>query len=509
MREPFPIRNQTRTRAALIVGGLVAVFYLVAHLWVTAGEAPPSTGPAPSALQPTTDDPSSTLSGADGVRRARPAPTPGAPPASRAPVPPFRDVADALSPDRTIAAELGMHGVGPAAINELVTALTGVFDFRRARAGNRYTFTLRTADARLTKFRLETGPLDVYEAVRGADEKLVGRKVEVPVRTEVTEIGAELQVSLYQAMRRANESPTLVARLVDVFAWDLDFYKDPRPGDTFKVVVEKVYSGEKLIKYGRLLAAEYNSQKLGTFRVYAFTPDVKTKPGQDPPSGGYYIEDGQSARKMFLKTPLKFARVSSKFDLHRKHPILKYTRAHLGIDFAARTGTPVWSMAGGVVRKAAFERGFGNLVIVDHKNGLLSFYAHLNRFAKGLKSGDKVEQKQLVGYVGTTGMSTGPHLHFGVKKNGGWINPEGLKMTRDAPVPAKSMGAFKKQVAVLKAHLARISVKAAPKSEPDEADDDTADDTDDEPASPPGPPQAANTPVSGPASAAMPASATP
>ena len=508
MREPFPLRNQSRSRAVLLVGGLVGVFYLVAHLWVTSGEAPPSTGPAPSALRPATDDPGASLSAGDGARAVRPtsAPALGAP-ASRPPAPPYREVSEALSPDRTIAAELGMHGVGPAAVNELVTALAGLFDFRKARAGNRYSFTFRTADARLTKFRLEAGPLDVYEAVRDANDRLVGSKVDVPVRTEIAEFGAELQVSLYQAMRRANESPTLVSRLVDVFAWDLDFYKDPRPGDSFKVVVEKIYSGDKLIKYGRLLAAEYNSRKLGTFRVYEFTPDVKTK-APAAPMAGYYIEDGQSARKMFLKTPLKFARISSKFDLHRKHPILKYTRAHLGIDFAARTGTPVWSMAGGVVAKAAFERGFGNLVVINHMNGLMSFYAHLSRFARGLKSGTKVDQKQLVGYVGSTGMSTGPHLHFGVKRNGGWINPEGLKMTRDSPVPPKFMAAFKKQVAAMKAHLLKIEVRAAPKLEPEETETDT-DDSDDEAATPARLPQAANTPVSGPTSAAAPASAAP
>jgi murein DD-endopeptidase MepM/ murein hydrolase activator NlpD len=502
VREPFPIRSLSRTRAVVLVGALVGTLYLIAHLWVTAGETPPSTAPAPAALRPTTDDPGSMLSAPEGLTARRPAGPSPAGLASRPPAPPFRDVTDALSPDRTIAAELGMHGVGPAAVNELVTALQGVFDFRRVRAGNRYSFTLRTADARLTKFRLETGPLDVYEATRGADDKLVGRKVDIPVRTEIAEIGAQLQVSLYQAMKRANESPTLVARLVDVFAWDLDFFKDPRPGDSFKVLVEKVWSGDKLIKYGRLLAAEYTSQKRGVFRVYYFAPDVKLKPGQEAPAGGYYLEDGQSAKKMFLKTPLKFARVSSKFDLHRKHPILKYTRAHLGIDFAAKTGTPVWSMAAGVIRKAAFERGFGNLVIVDHKNGLLSFYAHLSRFARGLKAGDKVEQKQLVGYVGSTGMSTGPHLHFGVKRNGGWINPEGLKMTRDAPVPAKFAGQFKKQVAQWKAHLAKISVSAAPAAEKD--DDDVTDDPEDET---PGPPQAANVPTSAPAS--LPPSAAP
>jgi murein DD-endopeptidase MepM/ murein hydrolase activator NlpD len=498
VRDPpfFSPRPPGQLRPLLAVVGLVAVFYGLAHLWVTAGESPPSTGPAPAALKPL-DPPVGGLPAAGaghGSGVASPAPV------SRPPAPPFREVSDMLSPDRTVGAELGMHGVSPAGVNELVAALGGLFDFRRARAGNRYRFTLRTADARITKFRYETGPLDVWEVERGPDEKLTARKLDIPVRTEVVEIGAELQVSLHQAMKRVGESPGLVSQLVDVFAWDLDFYKDPRPGDTFRVLVEKVYTGDKLIRYGRLLAAEYNSQKLGTFRVYAFTPEAragKPKPGDLPVTTGYYLEDGQSAKKLFLKTPLKFARVSSKFDLKRKHPILKYTRAHLGVDYAAKTGTPVWSMAAGVVRKAAFERGFGNLVVVDHKNGLLSFYAHLHKFARGLKAGDVVEQKQLVGYVGSTGMSTGPHLHFGVKRNGAWINPENMKMTRDAPVPARSMGAFKKQVAAWKARLAAVPIRTAPPAEPE--DDDVTDPQEDD--APAGPPEALNVAPAGPPSA--------
>lgn len=392
-------------------------------------------------------------------------------PASRAPLPPVQSLEGRIRQDRPVGAELGGLGVGVSGVNELVASLKGLFDFRKARPGDHYQLDLRTADHRILKFRYEQGPLDIYEVNRGADGLLKASKLVVPVRTELVEVGAELQVSLYQAMKRAGESSALVAQVVDVFAFDLDFYKDPRPGDSFKVLVEKVFSGDKLIKYGRLVAAEYNSQKRGRFRVFHFESEA-----QGP--GGYFLADGQSTRKTFLKTPLKFARVSSKFDLKRKHPILKYTRAHLGTDYAAKTGTPVWSMADGVVRKAAFERGFGNLVIVDHRNGLLSFYAHLHRYAKGMKAGVKVAQKQLVGYVGMTGLATGPHLHFGVKKNGGWVNPELLKMTRDAPVPKKHAQAFARTVKELSSRLEKVKLRAAPSTEApeDEADDEVGDD---------------------------------
>ena len=514
-----------RTPLLLATAALAGILYLGAHLFLTAGEVPPSTTPAPGAGRHAEGEPlSADLStaprprlGADGM------PLPGAlggpspegiasaaavPTTAPAPPPPFREADTHVTADRPIAVELQAHGASPVAVNELVAALAPLFDFRHAQLGHHYQFTIRTADGRVTKFRYETGPLEVFEVERAADGTLKAHKVEVPVRTEVAEIGAELKASLYQAMKRANESPALVSRLVDAFAWDLDFYKDPRPGDSFKVLVEKIYSGDKFIKYGHMLAAEYVSKKRGTFQVFYFSPEVKPKSGVDPPAGGYFLQDGQSAKKTFLKTPLKFARVSSKFDLHRKHPILHYTRAHLGVDFAAKTGTPVWSMAGGVIRQAAFERGFGNLVIVDHRNGLLSFYAHLSRFAKGMKPGVKVEQKQVVGFVGMTGLATGPHLHFGVKRNGAWVDPAGLKMTRDAPVPSKYMAQFRKQSAVLRARLAKMGVKKAAAPEPDDDTADGTDDGNDDPNDTPSAPEAANAAtVAPPLHAPQPASA--
>ncbi|MCA9527819.1 MAG: M23 family metallopeptidase, partial [Myxococcales bacterium] len=327
---------------------------------------------------------------------------------------------------------LGQFGVDGAQVNAIVQALSPHFSFRLARPGARYGLTIRTADMRVEKFRFEHGPLEIFEAYREGDE-LKGRAVPVNVSTRVVSAGGEIQSTLYEAIQASGESTGIAGSMIDVFAWDIDFYKDTRPGDRFKVLVEKVYKDDTFIRYGRLLAAEYQSVKKGTFRVFWFQ-------GAGENSGGYYLEDGQSARKTFLATPLKYVRVSSGFNRHRKHPVLGYTKAHMGTDFAAPTGTPVWAMADGKVTFAGMKGANGNLVVIQHKGGLTSLYAHLHRIK--VKRGQTVDQKQIVGTVGSTGRSTGPHLHFGVKVNGKYVNPQGLKMTRGEGIARKHRAAF-------------------------------------------------------------------
>ena len=440
------MRDKPLHPVQVVVAAVVALgfVYLVGRALLSGDPAPPS--PPPRVTQDAGTAPGSVSAG------------PATPP-------PLVD--HEMRIDRPLGAQLAGLGVAPGSVKEVVAALEGVLDLRRIRQGAQLTATVRTADGRLERLGYSTGPLERYEATRDTAGKLTARKLVVPVRVQVAEIGAELKVSLYQAMQRAGETSELVASLVDAFAFDIDFYKDPRPGDRFRVIVEKRYTGDTFIDYGRLLAAEYVSARHGkTFRVFWFG---------DAPWASYFDEQGQNTRKTFLKTPLKFARVSSKFDPKRKHPILKYTRAHNGTDFAAKTGTPVWAMADGVIRSADFDRGYGNVVVIAHKDGLMSFSAHLHRFAKGITRGVKVRQKQVVGYVGSTGLSTGPHLHFGVKRNGAWVDFEKLKLPRDPPVPAGQMAAFRQATARLVTQLSRVAIQTAPTAEGDDADSATDD----------------------------------
>lgn len=368
------------------------------------------------------------------------------------PLPPFVDHLGELGKGQTLSGALGKFGVDGAQVEALVQALAPHFSFRLARPGTRFSLTIRTADMRVEKFRFEHAPLEIYEAYREGDV-LQGRKETVNVASRVVAAGGEVQATLYEAVQHAGESPAIASSLIDVFAWDLDFYKDTRPGDRFKVLVEKVYKDDTFIHYGRLLAAEYASVKKGTFRTYWFQ-------GEGEKSGAYYLEDGQSARKTFLATPLKFVRISSGFNKHRKHPVLGYTKAHMGVDFAAPTGTPVWAMADGKVTQAGYKGANGNLVVIAHKGGLVSLYAHLHKIK--VKAGQEVEQKQIIGTVGTTGRSTGPHLHFGVKVNGAYVNPQNLKMTRGEGIAKRYKGAFDALVARRKGELDAVNIGSPP-----------------------------------------------
>ncbi len=388
------------------------------------------------------------------ITRAPPLPSDAGPPR------PPGEYGGVLGRDETVAAALQAQGATARHVHQIVTALRDVYDFRDARPGARFTLSLDPDTGVVRRFTFEHDPLQVFEVTPGGDGGLTGRRVDVPVEIVETEVGAEIKSSLYRAMKRAGESPALVALIVDVFAWDIDFFKDTRPGDRFRVVVEKINKDGHFVRYGRVLAAEYTG-KVGTFRTFWFQA-----PGEA--DGHYFLEDGRSARKTFLATPLKFVRVSSRFDKARRHPVLGYTRAHNGVDYAAPTGTPVRAMADGKITFAGRKGPNGNLVRIDHGGGLQSAYAHLSRISRGMKPGVAVKQKQVIGAVGATGRATGPHLHFGVKQGGRWMDPQRLKMRRADPVAKKHRRAFEATVQRRLARLGALAVVAADAAEPED-----------------------------------------
>jgi len=189
---------------------------------------------------------------------------------------------------------------------------------------------------------------------------------------------------------------------------------------------------------------------VGTFRAFYWKSGGRG--AQERNEGRYYDDKGRAISKTLLKTPLRYVRISSKFDRHRFHPILHQERAHLGIDYAAPVGTPVWASAGGKVVECGMKRGSGNTVVIAHANGLGTRYYHLARFARGLKAGKQVRQKELIGYVGTTGLSTGPHLHFSVTRGGAFVDPSKVQVDRDAPVPDRAafLDAIRPRLATLR-----------------------------------------------------------
>jgi murein DD-endopeptidase MepM/ murein hydrolase activator NlpD len=350
-----------------------------------------------------------------------------------------------IGPNDTLGTVLEREGLGSSS-GAVVRALEKVFDPKLIRPGEGYTVVFDD-EGEPESFEYIPSPAVRYVVTRDGEGTWGARKEEQPVEVRVELASGVITSSLYESIQGAGESSALVSLLVDLFAWDINFYIDTHPQDHWKVVVEKQYLGGQFYKYGHVLAAEYGG-KVGTFRAFHWN----ASPAKGSSTGRYYDEKGQAIAKSMLKTPLRFVRISSKFDRKRFHPILHRTKAHLGIDYAAPTGTPVWASMGGKVVEAQMKRGSGNTVVINHGSGLATRYYHLSRFAKGLKAGQTVKQKEVIGYVGTTGLSTGPHLHFSVTKNGAFVDPSKMQVLREAPVANRAayLAAIKARVAQLK-----------------------------------------------------------
>lgn len=367
-------------------------------------------------------------------------------PAAPAPIAPPAVIEGKVAKGDTLGRLLKRSGLSGAEADEVLRAVADVFDAKTMRPGQSFRIQ-RGADGRLELFELVLSKVQTVRAERQADGELAGKADSSQTRIELKAIGGRIDSSLYASLKAAGENAALVDFFVDVFAYDLDFFNDTQQGDTFRVVVEKEHTEDgAFVRYGKILAAEYDG-KAGTFRTFRF-------------GGRYYDADGESSEKTFLKTPLKFTRVSSGFDRKRMHPVLHTTRAHLGIDYAAPTGTPVWAAASGTIVHRAMSGGAGNLIILRHDSGLETAYMHLSKFAAGQKVGQHVAAKTVIGYVGTTGLSTGPHLHFGVRKNGQYIDPTTLAPLRGRGIGSRDSAAFRAEIAKLESQLSAIKITA-------------------------------------------------
>jgi murein DD-endopeptidase MepM/ murein hydrolase activator NlpD len=259
-----------------------------------------------------------------------------------------------------------------------------------------------------------------------------------------TVVSADIGSSLYEALRGAGETPQLVQELVDVFQWDIDFFALQK-GDSFSLVVRKKYAGADPTGYGPIIAARFThaGQNYEAFRNESADGGA-----------GYYARNGAPLRKQFLRAPLQFTRITSKFSNHRFHPLLHYFRPHHGVDYGAPIGTPVMTTADGVVIAATYNHGEGNYVKIRHSSRIETSYLHLSRFAKGMRPGRRVTQGEVIGYVGMTGLATGPHLDYRVSDNGTWLDPLRLKSITADPLRGDSLAAFRRDVADLGPKLA-------------------------------------------------------
>ncbi|MBD3850083.1 MAG: peptidoglycan DD-metalloendopeptidase family protein [Acidobacteria bacterium] len=258
-------------------------------------------------------------------------------------------------------------------------------------------------------------------------------RVERPIVSEVVRLEGEVESSLFGAMDSAGGDPELAVQIAQIYQWDIDFLRDIRKGDTFIVVADRQTVDGEFYGWGTVFATRFiNDGRTLDAVVY---PD-------DSGRLGYYDLEGQPLRKQFLRSPLKFSRVTSRFSMSRFHPVLRRRMPHYGVDYGAPTGTPVHVTADGTVTLAARNGGGGNMVTVRHTNGYVTNYLHLSRYGKGIRRGTRVSQGQVIGYVGSTGLSTGPHLDYRVTLNGKWINPLAISSPAVKPLSEDRLQRF-------------------------------------------------------------------
>lgn len=266
----------------------------------------------------------------------------------------------------------------------------------------------------------------------------------VPLESRILMKSAEIKSSLFGATDAANIPDNVATQLADIFSSDIDFHRDLQKGDKITVVYESFYNKGELIKTGRVLAAEFvNNGK--TYRAVWF----QDREGR----GGYYTPEGKNLRKAFLRSPLEFSRITSGFTSARYHPVLKEWRAHKGIDYGAPSGTRVRAVADGTVVFAGKQNGYGNLIVLQHQGQYSTAYGHLSAFAKSLRKGGKVSQGDIIGYVGMTGLATGPHLHYEFRIAGVQRNPLSIAMPTAFPIAAQYKADFNKLAASLAMRL--------------------------------------------------------
>jgi murein DD-endopeptidase MepM/ murein hydrolase activator NlpD len=291
----------------------------------------------------------------------------------------------------------------------------------------------RDEEGRLRQVILRRNPRESVVLEFTPDDDLRARTVRDEPDVWLRRIDGEVNGSLYEAVLASGGDADLVMRFADLLAWQVDFLTEPRTGDRFRLLVEELRLKGENLGFGKILVAEYDGERASA----RATRWVDQEGDRD-----WYDDKGKSVRRAFLKSPLNYRRISSRFTARRRHPILKIVRPHWGVDYAAPTGTPVSALGSGVVSFAGRKGGYGKYVEVRHNSTYTTCYGHFGRFAKGIRRGARVEQGQVIGYVGSTGLSTGPHLDFRVKRHGQFIDPLRLESPPGRALEARDLLAF-------------------------------------------------------------------
>jgi murein DD-endopeptidase MepM/ murein hydrolase activator NlpD len=335
-------------------------------------------------------------------------------------------------------------GVAAGTVDQLLKLGTNDFNPRKWRAGDAY-WLLRSKDSTQQATYFVYEPSVAKYIVFGLRDSLFVRKIERPKVTIERAVGGEIEGSLYATLERQGVSPAVAVKLSEVYAWTIDFFRI-QAGDRFEVIYEESYVDDTVfVGTGKILAARFvhNGKSFYAFKYQ----------NQDGSVQGYYDHEGEGMKRMFLKAPLEFARITSRYTMKRFHPVQKRWKAHLGTDYAAPTGTPILATGSGTVIAATYTSANGNYVKIKHNGTYTTQYLHMSRIGKGIRNGSRVEQGQVIGYVGSTGLATGPHVCYRFWKNGKQVDPLREPIQRADPLPRSLWADFESEMKPRKAVL--------------------------------------------------------
>ncbi|MFC5441539.1 OapA family protein [Rhodanobacter ginsenosidimutans] len=349
-----------------------------------------------------------------------------------------------VQPGQTLSDIFADRGLSMSDLQTVMDAAGGASSaLHSIRPGQEFDFLLDN-DGSLDGFRFEKDASS-RATIRfdGVQPTLAIQKRDMDVREQIAH--GVISSSLYASASQAGMDAAMVGKLANLFKYDIDFVQDLRAGDRFTVIYDDVYRDGQRYGHGDIIAAEFVNQGK-RYTAYRF----KKASGEF----GWFSEDGRPIEKSFLRIPVDFTRISSKFTTARMHPVLGRMRAHKGVDYAAPSGTPIHAAGDGVIKYHGWERGYGNFVVVQHSKTISTAYGHMSRFVKGQHVGEHVRQGEVIGYVGMTGLATGPHLHYEFRVNGVQRNPQTVTLPQPEPLPAAQLAKFKAQV--VKPQLARL-----------------------------------------------------
>lgn len=344
---------------------------------------------------------------------------------------PQREIVDTVRKGETVSTIFEKHHLDLGELFRMRQASASIHPLRDISEGRPYTITL-DMDNNVLSLAYHIDDDEILRVVR-SEPGYRADKVPIEYERRIGTLGGVVRSNLVSSLPEGGQSELLAIQISDIFSWDVDFNTDFRKGDTFRILVEERWLDGAFRNYGDILAAELSVDG-HLYRAYRFDTGDRSD---------YFDDEGKSLRKAFLKAPLSYRRISSGFTKRRMHPILKIARPHFGVDYAAPAGTPVSTVGDGAVIFAGYKGPNGNLVIVRHPNGYTTSYGHLARIAKGIRRGAEVRQGDLIGTVGATGLATGPHLDFRIRRHGTFLNPLTVNLPRGGAVPPNRMAEFR------------------------------------------------------------------